>query len=174
MSFVAQNKKNNVRRLILAGLLVVLCMIQNTRFLLPEPFGARAFLLIPAVVCIAMFEREISGIFFGLFAGILWDTFAARGFCFNAVVLTLIGFACGFLISHVVRNNILTVFILSGSALLLYGLVYFVVFYLFGSYEGAFLAYTKFFGASFVYTILFTPLFYAVVKAIAKKYSDSF
>ena len=51
--------------------------MQNTDGFFPQIFGVRALLLIPAVVCAAMFERDIVGMLFGLFAGMLWDITAS-------------------------------------------------------------------------------------------------
>ena len=68
-------KKDNIkRRILLAVILVVTFLLQTTSGFFPAPFGIHACLLIPATVCIAMFEREFAGLFFGLAAGMMLET----------------------------------------------------------------------------------------------------
>ena len=69
MSLSHENKNIYIRRALYALLLLLAAVLQNTQGLFPEIFGVRAMLLIPAVVCIGMHERDIAGLFFGLSAG---------------------------------------------------------------------------------------------------------
>ena len=83
------NKNIYIRRLCLAAGLLLTALVQNTAGLLPSFFGIHAMPLIPAVVCAAMFERELPGMFFGVFAGLLWDSVSASGGHFHAALLTV-------------------------------------------------------------------------------------
>ena len=101
------NKNVYIRRLCLAGIVLLTALLQNTEGLLPSVLGFRAMPLIPAVICIAMYERELPGMFFGVFAGLLWDSAARTGTNLNTILLTILAFVCGCLITHLMRNNIL-------------------------------------------------------------------
>ena len=58
MTIETQNKKLIFRRICLALILLLVSVLQNTDGLFPQIFGVRALLLIPFVVCIAMYERD--------------------------------------------------------------------------------------------------------------------
>lgn len=166
------NKNLYIRRLCLAGIILLTAILQNTEGFLPSPFGFRAMPLIPAVVCIAMYEREIPGMFFGVFAGLLWDSVAASGANRHAVLLTIIGFVCGCLITHLMRNNILTAILLGGSAIVLYYLYFFLKDYIIsGHFDGAYKLLT-FYIPSTLYTALFLPLLYYIVMRLERRFSD--
>ena len=49
------------RRTVFVILILITNILQNTRGWFPEIFSARAFLLIPLIVCLGMFEREVVG-----------------------------------------------------------------------------------------------------------------
>ena len=113
MNYIEELKKgNNIkRRIILAVMLVVTFILQTTSGFFPSPFGIHACLLVPAAVCIAMFEREFSGMFFGLAAGMMLETVSPDSVCFYSVMFTLIGFISGILITYLMRNNLVTALI---------------------------------------------------------------
>ena len=54
-------------------MLILIFLLQSAPYLMPRIGGVYPLLLIPAVVCIGMFERELVGGFLGLLAGVLWD-----------------------------------------------------------------------------------------------------
>jgi len=70
-----------------------------------------------------MCEREFSGLLFGLFAGLLWDSSLFSG-NWNAIYLCIVGMVCGALVQYLMRNNIMTASLLSAAALLLYSLLH--------------------------------------------------
>ncbi len=163
------NKKIYIRRACYAVGLLCVVMLQNTAGLLPSFFGFRAFILIPALVSIAMFEREMPGMFFGLFSGLLWDISSPSGGHYQAIMMTAIGFACGCLITYLMRNNIVTGFLLSGSSVILYLFVCWLKDYIFsGNFDGAYKLLT-FYIPSGIYTMLFFPAFYFLIRFAQKK-----
>ena len=89
----------------------------------PAPFGARAVLLLPVTVCIAIFSGPIAGGWAGIVIGLFWDVYADRLFGLNAFLLLLIGCTCGLLVRLLLRNNLLTAIILTGGALTVHGLL---------------------------------------------------
>jgi len=171
MRLRAENKKIIIRRAAFAGLILCTAVLQNTAGLFPEIFGVRAMLLIPAVVCIGMHERDIPGLFYGLFAGLVWDAFSAGPHSFNAILLMTAGFVCGALIGTVMRNNLMTALLLTAGTVFIYNTLYWLAAYVFKSYAGAFNAYITFYFPSMIYTVILMPVFYYIVKGIKNKTS---
>lgn len=170
MTIEAQRKKTIIRRAVLALIILTLSVMQNTDGFFPQIFGVRALLLIPAVVCVAMFERDIAGMIFGLFAGALWDI-VASGNNFNALYLLAAGFICGTLINTVMRNNVVTASILSVIFILVYSLGYWLFHYVFASIDGAAHALVRYYLPGALYTAVFAPVIFIMVRAVEKKFS---
>ncbi len=171
MILESQNKKIIIRRAILGLMLLAIAVIQNTDGLFPQPFGVRASLLIPAVVCVAMFERDMAGMFFGLFAGALWDTYT-EGADFNALYLFIAGFVCGTLINTIMRNNIVTAALLSGFFIMIHPLIYWLFHYVFAGLDNAGFMFLRYYLPGMVYTAIFIPFMFIAVRAIEKKFSE--
>lgn len=167
MIFGRINKNSLIKRTIYVFTIVLLCLAQNTAGFFPEAFGARAFLLVPAIVCIAMFEKETAGMLFGLFAGLLWDVFASGG-TFNAIFLTAVGFLCGILVSNLVRNNIITASIFSAISILFYSTIYWLIKILPSATESAVQIFISFYLPSALYTFLLFPFIYLFVRYISR------
>ena len=152
------NKNIYIRRLCLAGVLLLAALLQNTNGLLPSFLGIRAMPLIPAVVCIAMFERELPGMFFGVIAGLFWDMSSVSGGHFHAVLLTVIAFVCGALITHLMRNNFITAALFSAGGLVLHGLCCFIRDVAVSAhFDGSYMILTYYIPAT-LYSLLFLPL----------------
>jgi rod shape-determining protein MreD len=162
--------KTVVRRVILAVLLVATFTFQNTGGLFPAPVGIKAIILIPATICISMFEREFAGIFYGLAAGAMLDAFSAQSMILNSLFFTCIGFLSGALITYLMRNNLLcaTIFV-SASSFVYTALVYFF-YYAFNGTDSPVYTYFRYFFPSMIYTILLTPFYYILVREISKKF----
>lgn len=158
-----------VRRAALALIILSVHILQNTNGFFPEIFGARAFLLIPLVVSIGMFEREVAGAVFGLFAGALWDGVSGLGDGYNTLFLMLTGAVCGLLINVLMRNHLLTALILSAAANLIYASFYVLFFVTARGLDSSGYLFLTFYLPSAVYSFLFTPLFYVAVRAIMKR-----
>ena len=169
MTYKTQKNKIIFRRVWLAVVVLLLSVIQNGQGLFPQIFGARALILIPTVVAISMYERDIAGMFFGLFAGALWDIFAG-GNNFNAIFLFVIGFACGSLINTLMRNNIVTHFLLSSVTSFLYILGYWLYHYVFINMDKAALMLVKYFVPTAIYTIILSPVIFLIIRAIERKF----
>lgn len=158
-----------IRRAAFAVIILLAHILQNTNGFFPEIFGARAFLLIPLAVCIGMFEREITGAVFGLFAGALWDSVSGLGDGWNTLFLMLTGALCGLLINVLMRNHLLTALILSAAANVIYVSLYLLFFVIARGLDSAGYLFLTFYLPSAVYSFLFTPIFYITVRAIMKK-----
>ena len=156
MNYIEELKKNDSikRRILLAVLVLVTFIFQTTRGFFPSPFGIHACLLVPATVCIAMFEREFSGLFFGLAAGMMLEAVSPDSVCFY----------------YLMRNNLVTALIFTFMFTLLLNSLYCLFFYVFDGIEITFVFYLKYYVFSAVYTTLFTPIFYLIVRLTVKKF----
>lgn len=170
MTLESQSKKLIIRRICLALILLLLSVLQNTNGFFPQIFGVRALLLIPAVVCISMFERDIYGMLLGLFAGALWDVFAS-GASFNALFLLTVGFACGTLINTIMRNNVVTAAILSVAAILFYVVVYWLFNCVLTGFDSAAYMLLRYYLPSVLYTAVFIPIMFIIIRNIEKHFS---
>lgn len=171
MTLETQKKKLIFRRLCLALILVAVSVLQNTENFFPQVFGIRALLLIPAVVCIAMYERDKWGMLLGMFAGALWDVFAS-GASYNALFLLATGFLCGTLINTIMRNNIVTASILSFIFSVLYHIGYWFFNFIFVSLDSAAFMLLRYYLPGIAYTAVFTPIIFIIIRAVEKKISE--
>ena len=166
-------KKTVERRAILIALAVLTFIFQNTGGLFPSPFGIKALLLIPLTICIAMFEREFAGIFFGLLSGVMLDSFSSQSVVFNSLFFTVIGFTAGALITYLMRNNLLCATIMTAVASFFYTTLSFFVYCAFDTLENHFIFYLRYYLASAIFTVLMTPLYYIIVRAIFKEFKEN-
>lgn len=157
-----------VRRVWLVLIIIVTAVLQNTGIFPPEIFGFSALPLLPLAVCISMFEREWAGTLICVLAGVLCDMPLAEGDGFYAIFFLVICFITSLLITSRMRNNLMTAFLIGSVACLLQTLVYWLVFYVFKGY-GQTLFFTYYLPCA-IYTFLFMPVFYFIVRAIFAKY----
>ncbi|MCR4925023.1 MAG: rod shape-determining protein MreD, partial [Clostridiales bacterium] len=157
---------------IFALMVLVTFLFQNISGFFPRPFSLSAMLLIPLTVCLGMFEGEFAGAFYGLFAGALWDIVASRGAGVHALVLMLAGCICGLLIHYTMRNNLACAFVLTSIVCFVHNFFYWLFCVAFVNMDGAFYALWRYYLLSGIYTILLTPLFYFIIRAIMKSFRD--
>lgn len=159
------NKPKYIRFGIYVLLIGFVALMQNSPYVIPEIFGARAFVLLPLLVSISMFEREIAAAVLGAFAGVLWDVTSAKD-GFNAVTLLIICAVCSLLIIRLMRNNILTALVLGAGAVATYCTVYVIINLLFSGAGASIGQIFTFYLPSCIYTMVFVPLFYFPVSWI--------
>ena len=167
MNLTPEDKRLITRRIIYGILLVIAAVLQNTPRAFFEPFGLRQLSVVTLVVCIAMTERELHGMILGLIAGLTLDiTGGTTGI--NAIMLTIIGYVCGILVHSIIRNNLVTVLIFSSLSLFLFVDIYWLVTVVFAGIHPAFSVLLKFYWPSFLYTAVFIPIWFYIVRAIYK------
>ncbi len=164
-----QTKILLIRRSIFAVLLLIAHLLQNMPGFFPSVFGVRAYFLLTFTVCLGLFERELAGAMFGLFAGALWDFVSPSGDGFHALLFMAVGALCGILINTRMRNNLFTALLLNTAAHLLYVSLYTVFFVLAGGVDSAGWLYLRYYLPSAVYSVLFTPIIYLAVRAVMNR-----
>ena len=151
------------------GLLVLFaCILQSTPRLLPTIAGASPLLIIPIVVAIAMYTGPIGGAAAGIGGGLLWDLYSSRLFGFNALILLLIGCACGLLVRLLIRNNVLSAMLLVTGALMIQGFLDWFCNYVLLFKENLVYVLVCLILPDLLYTLLLTPLLYAGVFWVTK------
>lgn len=158
-----------VRRGIFVLLLLIAHILQNTAGFFPEIFGVRAYFLLTLTVCLGLFEREVGGAAYGLFAGALWDTVSPAGDGFYALLFAAVGAVCGILINTLMRNNLRTALLLNALAHLLYISLYTVCFVLAQGIDNAGWLFLRYRLPSAVFSVLFTPFAYLAVRAVMRR-----
>ena len=157
------NKPKYIRWAIFGALLALSVLVQNSVGGLTEIFGARIFLCIPFCVAIAMFEREVPAAIFGAIAGALWDISSGVD-GFNTIVLMLLCAVCSLLISHLMRNNLITALVLGAGSVVAYEILY-VATRFWGAGSPVRQIFT-FYLPSLIVTVAFVPLCYFIIKNI--------
>ena len=154
-----QTKILLARRGIFALLILAAYLVQSAVGGTLEIFGVRAWFLLTFTVCLGLFERETAGAAFGLFAGALWDFMSPTGG----------GSACGILINTIMRNNLVTALLLNSIAHLLYISLYIVFFVLAEGVDSAGWLFVRYYLPSAVFSVLFTPVIYLLVRAVMNR-----
>ncbi len=166
------NKAQYIKYSLFAVLVVIVSVLQNSKGVFPDIFGARAFILIPLCISISMHEREIPSALFGAFIGLMWDICSGNE-GFNTFVLMVLSSICSVLISHLMRKNIITAFVLCGGSVVIYEILYVAVNIIFsgaGISSGTFFS---FYLPSAIYTLVFVPVMYFIVEWIFTTYRRS-
>lgn len=153
------------RRAALILIILFFSLLQNTAGFFPEPFGARAFFLIPLSVYIGMFEKGHAAALLGAFTGMIWDISSGKD-GFYAIIMFLTAFVCSLMVSYFMRNNAAAAFVLTAVSLMVNILVCTVVFFVFSGVKNVSCFVLGFYLPSFVYTLLLSPLQYLLIRAV--------
>lgn len=158
-------KPKIIRRVMFALIIIITVLLQNNAFKILLSFKVSALPVLPLVICISMFERETVASLFGVLAGVIADISSGVD-GFNAFVLVVICACASLLISHFMRNNIVTAIVLSAAGTFIYQLIYIIVF-IFAAGGGVSInAFVFYYLPSYAVTLLFIPVFYFLIKTI--------
>lgn len=159
------------KRIIFILLTVVFALIQNS--FLPKTSAAAVYFLIPLIVSIAMFEREFSGFFFGLFAGALWDLAAPAASGVTTLFFALFACACGLLTHYVLRNTLTCAVFLCFTGTLIFSALSLIFNCVSKDFSSIGTLLLNFYLLPALLTVLVTPLFYLSIRSIEKKFRNS-
>ncbi|MDR0530465.1 MAG: hypothetical protein LBG83_00130 [Oscillospiraceae bacterium] len=182
-----QKRKKYLRRALLGALVLLTAMAQHVPWL-PVVSGVYALPLLPLVISIAALDQDISAIFFGAFAGLLWDCNTV-GFGWNSLYLTTVAFAVAMLMRYVLNRNRLSLALLHLLAVSIYILQRWFLDYLLLALRPAAFGWLDTAASrqllreqalrvllrsalpSLLYTLLLAPLLYALVLLIVRRTS---
>lgn len=156
------NKQNTslLPTVIYAAIFFVFYILTYTDILRLSIGNAAPQLLVSAVVAVAFFYGEWTGFIVGMVAGIFADAVAASTVCFNMITLMLIGLTVGLLINRYLNQNIFSAIILCAAANLIYFFAYWLIFFVFKSYQGSWQYFLYYSLPSAVYSTVFIFLTY--------------
>lgn len=163
------SKQKRVKYICCCALLLAADLIQNVDGLLPEIFTARCFIMIPAVIVLAIGEEELSAALLGLFAGMLWDVTSSVHLGFNCIFFALLCFMVSALVHHLLRDTFITNMLICSVAIILYCLIYWLCFIVIKGVDGGEMTIFSFYLPCAVYTAAVTPITYIILKPIKKK-----
>lgn len=167
--------KIKVKRYALFALVIIIAhLLQNALMIFPEIAGVRPALLISVAVCIAMFEGEVIGAIAGIFAGALWDTVTVTADGYNALYLMVACAVCGFLLRVFMRNNIITYIMMNCAITILYFVTYVLFFITARGIDGSMPLLVRYYFPMAVYSLLLTPLWYVIIRAICRKFTYNY
>lgn len=146
-------------------------VLQSTPALIPEIFGEKPMLVVMCVVSIALFEGDVTGMWFGMAAGLLMDTGSTNPVGFYGLVLLCVCFGCGTLVMYLMRNNVMTSLILGFAAAVLVSLVQWI-FFAHSGVENIIFFIKSILLPRCIYSTVTMPLFYYFNMAITTRLYD--
>ncbi len=162
-----ENRYRHLRCLAYLIEIIVFFIVQQTPGLLPEVLGGRPVLLLPILVSIALFEDEMTGLWFGLLIGILLDVSLWDVIGVYAILYTAIGYFLGLLAVNFLKTNLITTLLMTASTVIvIYGLS-FLLTVLLKQYDEAAFVFVNHYLSRMVYTLALCPIFYFFNKALA-------
>ncbi|MCR5653448.1 MAG: hypothetical protein K6F88_06575 [Ruminococcus sp.] len=152
--------------------LLLLFILQTTPRLLPEIFGSKPLLLIPAAITISFFESEIPAMFFGLASGLCLDLGYSDNIGFFTVTLTI---SC-FFIGLIFRDYLVISFLnaLAFNAMFCAGLIilFFLFSYVFAGKGDVLYYFSHHYISRIIYTFICGILLYFLNKFLYKSLRD--
>lgn len=149
-------------------LLIFLVAVMGKSGFVPKFSSVSPMLMVPLTVIIALYEKSIPGMAYGILCGALWDLTATTPDGFYTVLLAAAGFVCGCFSTFFVRTNLfssllLTFFTAVGCCLFHWGM-----YFLSKGYDGALGVIFSYYFPSVLYTLVFSVIFYYVISYIVK------
>lgn len=162
-------KQRAIKYICFCALILLAELFQSTAGLLPEIFGARCFIILPALIILAVTEEESTAAFLGLFAGALWDISSGVHMGFNCIFLAVICFLLSALVNHILRDTFAVNMLMCAVVTVLYCLLYWLMFIVIKGIDGGAVKIFSFYLPSALYTAAVTPIIYVIYKPIKKK-----
>ncbi len=165
---ISSSKEIHIRRILLVLVAAVTAVIQHTPGFNFSLGNISPMFLVPFVVCVAMYERTLTGLVFGILAGTFWDFASTGADGMFTLLLSVIGFFTGVIITFYVRNRLISAVFLTFISSLAVSVAYWAVFVLRKGYEGTFAILLTRFMPVAVYSTLFVFIYYYLIGFIIK------
>lgn len=107
-----QKKFSSLVYFLIGFIYFVVFLITRIPGLSLKVLGVTPILLIPALVCGAMFFKEVFSLAAGFFIGVLLDSVISQGF-FNTAVMSVLGLAVGIIASYLINQNVRAAIVLT-------------------------------------------------------------
>lgn len=151
---------------------LLLFILQTTPNLMPEFFGSKPLLLLPAALTVSYFESEIPSMFFGLAGGLMLDFGYCDSPAFFAFLLTIVCFFVSvtfrdYMFVSFFNTSVFTMVICTGSVLL-----FFLFFYVFGGKGHSVYFFVHHYISRIVYTVLCGFALYFINSSLYRALRD--
>lgn len=167
------DKKFTIVRYFAYGLeILLLFVLQSTPNFIPEVFGGRPLLLIPAALTIAYFEPEIPAMFFGIACGVLLDFGYGDNVGYYTVILGVISFVLGWIFSDYMVVSFFNATAFSAGIITGVVCLFFLFFYIFAGKGEAGMYFLTHYVSKIIYTILCSVLLYFLNKGLFRALLD--
>lgn len=144
-------------------------IIQTTPGLI-EFYGVRPILVLPACICIAVFEGEFAGGLFGFCFGLFCDSMSETVFGFNALIYLVFCVLAGLATIYVFRRSTMNVMLLCLGAVFLRSILeFFFKFVLYG-YENLDVYFYTQIAPQIVFSAIFSLPFCVLFRWLNKKF----
>lgn len=164
-----KDTKKGLKTVIKWALFVLMLILATVISTTGKSGSPKPILLIPLSVSIAMFHSELTASIIGAFSGLILDTILGKLEGINAILLLIFSVAVAFLCLNLLKNNIVNAIIMTSvTTVSILFFDYFFNYYIFNG-QGKELLIENFIVPSIIYTVLFSPIVYLVVKIIVEK-----
>lgn len=167
-----QSKLQKLKWIVYTLLLLILYILQTTPLLF-QVLGIKPVLLVPFVVCIALFESEAAAATYGILAGMLWDISANKVFGFRAILLMCCCISVALLVMYLMRNNLGNAVFFVFMVMTVIELLDFLFFYLIWNYDHNSIILLSYKLPIVIYTVIVTIPVYYGTKFVAGKFNDT-
>lgn len=141
--------------------IIILAVLQGTPNLIPEFFGSKPILLIPAALAIASKEDKIPALVFGAVCGIFADISGEGYIGFFAILLTLICYFESHIFKTFFVSNLFSVVVISAIVIPLMIGLYFLIFTVFAGVTDSGTQFINHYISRIIYTfIMIIPLYF--------------
>lgn len=130
-------------------------------------FGVRPLALIPAFVSIALFEKEYTGMAFGVFTGILMDFSFGNPLGIYALLLCVLGYVLGVLSTYFFRSNFWTALMSTTVITSAIVALRFYFNYILPEFKNKSFAWMNFCVPVIIYSIALTPIIFLFNRSIS-------
>lgn len=166
------NKVRVIKYAVFVFEIFIMYIIQNTPNLVPEVFGGKPVILIPVVLTMAIFEKEIPAVVFGVLCGLLIDMGYGGAVGYYGITLAISCFIITNLIGNYIRTNMLTIMIVSSIIIPVIIFVQFLLYYVAMGYTNVWGFFVKHYISRIIYTLILTPVFFKLNSFIVKRTNE--
>lgn len=166
-------RKTAGRNAVIKWILYSLIIIFSFLYLTMPINTVKPLVLIPAALCISMYEGVAAGCGAGILCGLLLDVACGKTLGFNALLLLVFCMFASLFFMYLMRTNVINIWALSVVCILLQSLFDLFFFYAIWGIHNTGAVFMDFFFPQIVINSLVTPLYYLIFKAVYKKFGPS-
>lgn len=152
------------------ALIVFFAYIIQTTPGLFDFFGIKPILVLPACICIAVYEGEFAGGLFGFFFGLFCDSTSETIFGFNALIFLVFCVIAGLSTIYIFRRSVMNVMLLCLGAVFLRSCLEFYFNFVLFEYENLTAFFYTEIGPQIVLTSIFSFPFCLAFRGLNRKF----